>query len=135
MTDQERDPELVRLPDYDLPKLAPAVEALDDAQIDRLPFGAIRLDAAGKVIRHNATERRLSGYGGRDSLGKSFFTDIAPCMATEGYRGRIERALQAGTLDLEFTHIGDFEDRERELNVRIQSASGGGYWIFMQRVS
>ena len=38
-----------------------------------------------------------------------------------------------GTLDLEFTHIGDFEDRERELAVRVQSASHGGYWVFMRR--
>jgi hypothetical protein len=49
------------------------------------------------------------------------------------YSGRIAQALLRGTLDLEFTHIGDFEDRNRELTVRVQSASGGGYWIFMQR--
>jgi len=34
---------------------------------------------------------------------------------------------------LEFSHVGDFEDRDRELTVRIQSASTGGYWIFMRR--
>ena len=39
----------------------------------------------------------------------------------------------SGTLDLEFSHIGDFEDRERELTVRVQSAFDGGYWVFMRR--
>jgi hypothetical protein len=54
-------------------------------------------------------------------------------MDNDHYRGRIAQAMARGTLDLEFTHIGDFEDRERELTVRVQSASDGGYWVFMRR--
>jgi hypothetical protein len=36
-------------------------------------------------------------------------------------------------VELEFHHVGDFEDRDRELTVRIQSARTGGYWIFLRR--
>ena len=54
-------------------------------------------------------------------------------MDNPDFRGRVERASAAGTLDLEFTHIGDFEDRDRELNIRVQPASTGGYWIFLRR--
>jgi hypothetical protein len=54
-------------------------------------------------------------------------------MDNPDFRGRIERARVSGVLDLEFSHVGDFEDRDRELTVRIQSASTGGYWIFMRR--
>jgi photoactive yellow protein len=121
------------LPDFDEPQLAQAVERLTEEQIDRLPFGAIRLDADGAVAFYSAAERRLSGFGDRPRLGLNFFAEIAPCMDTPAYRGRIERALGAGKLDLEFTHIGDFSDRERELTVRVQSAPAGGYWIFMRR--
>lgn len=121
------------LPDYHEPQLARAVEGLSREQIDRLPFGAIRLDPEGTVTFYSEAERRLSGFGDRDRLGRPFFSEIAPCMDTPGYRGRIERALAAGRLDLEFTHVGDFSDRDRELTVRVQSAGDGGLWIFMRR--
>lgn len=123
------------LPDYDEPRLAAAVEALEAERIDALPYGAIRLDAQGIVQFYSAAERRLSGSGERERLGFDFFREIAPCMDTPEFRGRIEAARLSGGLDLEFTHIGDFDDGDRELTVRIQSASDKGIWIFMRRDS
>jgi photoactive yellow protein len=119
--------------DFDNPQLAKAVEALDLEQIDALPFGAIRLDRAGVVRYYSEAERRLSGSGDQKRLDLDFFSEVAPCMNNDAYRGRVDQALDRGMLDLEFMHIGDFEDRERELTVRIQSASDDGYWIFMRR--
>lgn len=120
------------LPDFDEPQLARAVERLSQADIDRLPFGAIRLDAEGRVTFYSAAERRLSGY--RDvTLGRAFFAEIAPCMDHPDFRGRIESDHRAGRLDLEFGWIGDFSDQHRELRVRVQSATDGGIWVFMRR--
>jgi len=121
------------LPDFDTPALARAVEALPAAVVDALPFGAIRLAADGTVAYYSAAERRLSGSGSHDRIGLNFFDQVAPCMDNTDFRGRVERASAAGTLDLEFTHIGDFDDRDRELNIRVQPARAGGYWIFLRR--
>ncbi len=121
------------LPDFNEPDLAMAIEALPSEAVDALPYGAIRLDDDGKVEFYSAAERRLSGSGNHDRLGLDFFSKIAPCMDNPDFRGRVERARESGTLDLEFSHVGDFEDRDRELTGRIQSASAGGYWIFMRR--
>jgi photoactive yellow protein len=118
---------------FDTPDLAKRVEALDEAAIDALPFGAIRLDDKGFVTFFSKAERELSGYGERPTIGRVFFTEIAPCMANEAFRGRIEAARARGTLNIAFSWIGDFADRQREMRVRIQSASDGGVWIFLQR--
>lgn len=121
------------LPDFDDPKLAARVEALPPAALDALPFGAIRVDADGVVQLYSAAERRLSGSGDRPRLGLHFFSAVASCMDTPAFRGRIDKALAAGRLDLEFGWTGDFADAERGLRVRAQSAAGGGYWLFLQR--
>lgn len=121
------------LPDFETPRLARAIERLPESEVDRLPFGAIRLGPDGRVLFDSAAERRLSGSGTNPRIGLDFFGSIAPCMDNPDVRGRIERANAAGTLDLDFTHVGDFEDRDRELRVRVQSASDGGYWLFLRR--
>jgi hypothetical protein len=41
--------------------------------------------------------------------------------------------MPGGTLDISFSHTGDFDDRHRELEVRVQSASDQGVWIFLRR--
>lgn len=126
--------EHTNIPDFDDADLAQAVQRLPPEVVDSLPFGAIRLDADGVVQFYSKAEQRLSGYGPRPALGRSFFTEIAPCMDKPNYRGRIERAAAQGRLDIEFGWTGDFSDARRDLRVRVQSAVGGGCWIFMQRL-
>jgi photoactive yellow protein len=121
------------LPHFDTPQLALAVEGLTAEEINELPFGCIRLKIDGTVAYYSRRESELSGRGDRPILGLDFFTTIAPCMNNPAFKNRIDKAVAQGSLDIEFMHVGDFADRERELHVRAQSASGGGFWLFLQR--
>ncbi|PPQ37667.1 hypothetical protein CCS01_03270 [Rhodopila globiformis] len=120
------------MPDFDEPLLAKAVERLSPEEVDALPFGAIRLDAEGTVRFYSDAERRLSGYP-KAAVGHKFFTEIAPCMNNAAFRGRIEQALDAGRLDIRFGFVGDFSSPATEVDVRVQSATSGGCWIFIRR--
>src|SRR3954469_24507937 len=120
-------------PDFHNPNLASIIETLPPAVVHALPYGVIRLDQEGQVVFFSETERRLSGYN-QETLSRSFFVEIAPCMNKAEFRGRIDQALAAGTLNITFSFIGDFDDPDKELDVRVQSATGGGCWIFMQRL-
>jgi photoactive yellow protein len=123
------------LPHFGTHNLAERVEVLSEEELDRLPFGVIGLDPQGAVRVYNKTEAELSGYGSRPSVGKSFFVDMAPCMDNGYFKGRIDKARAAGKLDISFTFVGDFSDRNRELTVRVQAAKDGGIWIFHNRVA
>lgn len=118
---------------FDEPDLARRVEQLSPAEVDALPFGAVRVDDDGTTRSFSAAEAELSGYGARPAVGRGFFTEIAPCMSKPSFLGRIERARAAGRLDVAFDYVGDFDDATKELRVRVQSATGGGYWIFIAR--
>jgi photoactive yellow protein len=122
----------IAIPDYNEPLFAKAVEQLSPEQVHALPFGAIRLDTEGTVTFYSDAERRLSGYR-KTVVGHKFFTEIAPCMNNPSFRGRIERALETGRLDIRFGYVGDFPAEEIEVEVRVQSATSGGCWIFIRR--
>ena len=118
---------------FDTPDLARCVETMSADEIDQLSFGVIKLDRNGTVLFYSKAEAQQSGRGALATVGLKFFTEVAPCMNNPAFRGRIENAIARGTLDAEFSHIGDFSDRNRELQVRAQSATDGGVWLFHRR--
>ncbi len=109
------------------------VESLPPREIDTLPFGVIRLDGSGNVSFFSRTEAAQSGFGDRQAIGKKFFSEIAPCMGAVEFQRRLEQAQHAGTLDIAFDQVGDFDDAERELRVRMISDRAGGMWVFLKR--
>jgi photoactive yellow protein len=121
------------LPHFDAADLAQRVEQLTPDVIDALPFGAVRLGASGDVQFYSRREAELSGYGRPIDSGTPFFTQIAPCMNTPRFWGRIQRAMAHRDFDVELIHVGDFADRQRRLRVRALPSSGGGVWLFHTR--
>ena len=121
---------LDRIEDDTLPA---RIERLSTQQIDALPFGVVRLDAEDIVTFYSRTEAEQSGFLDRGAIGRNFFTQLAPCLGTPDRLRRIDEARRAGTLDIAFEQIGDFDDADRELHVRVLSASSGGVWVLIQR--
>lgn len=117
--------------DYEAPDLAAHIEKLAPDDLDRLPFGVIRLDFEGAIQFYSATEARQSGYGSRP-VGLNFF-EISRCVGKNDFHAQIVRAQEEGNVDLEFALPGDYGDPKREVRVRVQSARQGGVWMFMQR--
>jgi photoactive yellow protein len=118
---------------FDQADLAEVVDEMSDAERDKLPFGAIKIDDENTVIFYSQHEANASGMGSKGQVGRNFFADVAPCLATNDYLGRIEKARQSGNVDIRMGWIGDYLDDDAELHVRIQSAPDGGLWIFNLR--
>ena len=65
-----------------------AVARLSPAELDKLPYGLITLDALGRVIHYNDTESRMVGLPKERVIGRNFFTDVAPCTRVREFEGR-----------------------------------------------
>ena len=118
--------------DFNAPDLARRAEAASQFELDNLPFGVILLDREGTVKFYSETEARQSGYG-EPPLGQNLFA-VSRCLGSDNFRGRIERAMAQGPVDLEIGWPGDYGDRNRELRIRVQSSSrNGGLWLFIER--
>ncbi len=118
---------------FDASDLAGQVDAMTIEEVDRLPFGAIKLDRDRVVQFYSKAEAMLSGFGGRKAIGLDFFARIAPCMNTDAIRGRLEEAFGAGNVDLEMEWVGDFANPDAEMRIRALSAADGGVWLFLSR--
>jgi photoactive yellow protein len=63
------------------------VSKLSDDDLDKLPYGLICLDAQGRVVRYNDTEARLAGLPKERVIGRSFFSEVAPCTRVREFEG------------------------------------------------
>jgi photoactive yellow protein len=116
---------------FDANDLVEQIEQLSQHELDYLPFGVILLDREGTVLFYSQTEAQKSGYG-EIPLGLNLF-EISPCMAANDFRGRIQRAMDVGPVNLEFGWAGDFADPTRDLRLRVMSSINNGIWIFIER--
>jgi photoactive yellow protein len=103
--------------------------------IDTLPIGVLLLDAAGTVLRYNATESRFSGILPAAAIGKNFFTDIAPCTRLSAFRRAFEQGVRDGTLNSMLSYTFTFPNRPMRVLVQIKAAKEAGRgWVFVRWV-
>jgi photoactive yellow protein len=101
-------------------------------EIDGLAFGAIELDADGRIVSFNATESRLSGRARDAVVGKLFFSEVAPCTRRPEFYGRFQR-LVAGGPSAVFDYVFDYKMSPKQVRVHMKKALlGDRYWILVR---
>lgn len=121
--------------DFDADDLSVLLERAGRSELDSLPFGVVRIGRQGRVLFFNATEAMLSGFRADRALGRDWFAEVAPCMDTPAFRGRLDEAAVLGPVDIYLEHVGDFRDPNRVLAVRVVEAPDrSGYWMAIRRI-
>lgn len=109
------------------------IQSLAENELDRLPFGAIRLDREGKILSYNQAEAALSGRRKEIVLGKNFFTDVAPCTNVQEFAGRFREGVQKGSLHTVFPYIFDYNMDPRNVWVTLfYSNETDTAWVFVR---
>jgi photoactive yellow protein len=108
---------------------------MNDAQLNKLAFGAIELDAAGKILKYNAVEGAITGRDPKSVIGKSFFTEVAPCTNRPEFKGVFDAGVRAKDLNTLFEYVFDHQMKPTKVKIHMKRAiSGDTYWIFVKRV-
>lgn len=96
--------------------------------LDHLPIGMIVLDAAGRVVAYNETEAELAGRTKEEVLGKSFFTQVAPCMNVRELGHRFFLDIGQVPIDVEIDFAFDHPSfpAPRDVRVRMRSFTAEG---------
>jgi photoactive yellow protein len=108
---------------------------MNPAEIDSLAFGAVQLDATGKILAYNAAESDITGRSPKDVIGKNFFKDVAPCTATPAFMGVFTEGVKAGKLAAIFDYVFDYNMKPTQVRVHMKKALvGDTFWIFVKRL-
>lgn len=108
---------------------------LSPQQVDQLAFGAVQLDASGKVLTYNAAEASITGRDARSVIGKNFFREVAPCTNVPAFKGVFDAGVAAGNLNTMFEYVFDHKMAPTKVKVHMKKAiSGDSFWILVKRL-
>ncbi|AKF03465.1 photoactive yellow protein [Sandaracinus amylolyticus] len=117
---------------FDQDDVANVLAKLPPSQLDELPFGAIELDANGRILQYNATESKLSGRAVESVIGRLFFDEVAPCTRRPEFYGRFLELVKGGPSAV-FDYVFDYKMRPRQVRVHMKRALlGKTYWILVR---
>lgn len=107
---------------------------MNSQQIDSLAFGAIQLDASGRILKYNQAEGAITGRSPDQVIGQNFFTSVAPCTNTPKFKGAFDQVVNEGkSVMLEYTF--DYQMTPTKVKVHMKPAiTGDSYWIFVKRL-
>lgn len=112
-----------------------ALSGLKDSELDELAFGAIQLDKSGKIVSYNAAEGDITGRDPSETIGKNFFTEVAPCTNSEEFYGRFKKGVESGSLNELFEYVFDYKMKPTKVKVHMKKAiTGDNYWVFVKRL-
>lgn len=111
------------------------LSAMSAKQIDDLAFGAIQLDAQGKILRYNEAEAQITGRQASAVIGSNFFRDVAPCTNTPRFKGIFDAGVRTNTLNTMFEYVFDYKMNPTKVKIHMKKAiSDGTFWIFVKRL-
>jgi len=107
---------------------------LSPEQIDDLPFGAIQLDATGKVLAYSRREAQITSRDPAQVIGRNFFEEVAPCTRRPEFYGRFQEGVRKGELGVVFDYTFDYKMNPTRVRVHMKKAIlGDTYWVLVSR--
>jgi photoactive yellow protein len=109
------------------------IDSLSEDDFDALPFGAIKLDTDGRILKYNLYESKLAERDQKEVIGKNFFTEVAPCTNVQEFAGRYRQGMSERTLDTTFPYRFLFPKRVVDVEITlILNADGESAWVFVK---
>jgi photoactive yellow protein len=108
------------------------LDDLTEEEMDELPYGMIQLDSAGRVLRYNSTEARISTLDQKRQVGRHFFVDVAPCTRVKEFYGAFLDGVAARSLDVTFQYHFAFATEPGDFMIRLfYSARTDTAWVLV----
>ncbi len=109
------------------------IDSLPESDFNALPFGAIKLDADGRILKYNLYESKLAERDAKEVIGQNFFTEVAPCTNVQEFAGRYRQGIVEGKLNTTFPYRFLFPNRVVSVEITlILNPDGKSAWVFVK---
>jgi photoactive yellow protein len=109
------------------------IDSLTEDDFDALPFGAIKLDTDGRILKYNLYESKLAERDRHEVIGQNFFTEVAPCTNVQEFAGRYRQGMSEGKLNTTFPYRFIFPKKVVDVEITlILNADGESAWVFVK---
>ena len=109
------------------------IDNMSRAEIDDLPFGAIKVDDNGVIQLYNEAQTEIADYDAKEVEGQNWFEDVAVCTNNRLVYGKFKKGVSKGDMDTEFNYTFTFKMKPTNVKIRMyQNDDTGNNWIFCQ---
>jgi photoactive yellow protein len=116
---------------FEDPNILAQLVSLSDDQLNKLDFGAIRMDLNGEVTFYNSSESAITGLHKDRVLGRNFFDQVAPC--TNNYLVS-QRFRDEAELDAIIPYVFTLRLKPTSVRLRLlRSASWPSMFLLVER--
>jgi photoactive yellow protein len=108
--------------------------AREPQRAEALPFGAVLLDRAGKIVKYNKAEGLIAGRSPDEVMGKDFFNDIAPCAKGKRFHGEFLKFHRTGQINVMFDYKFAYKGANVAVKIHLKAQPDGQHcWLFVKR--
>jgi two-component system, chemotaxis family, sensor kinase Cph1 len=112
---------------------ATGLSGMTRGELDALPYGAIKLDAGGRILSYNAAESLLTGRDPERVMGRNFFTEVAPCTQVREFYGRFAELVEHRSVNREFDFTFALEPPVEVRITMLYEQREGAVWVLVDR--
>lgn len=110
------------------------IDTMPSSDLDELSFGVIGLGDDGTVLEYNKYEQELAQRQKERVIGKSFFTEVAPCSNKPVFSGLFFFGVQQNEMDCMISYYFDFQMTPTHVWIHMyRSPKTQTNWIFVKR--
>src|SRR3954467_11349196 len=116
------------------PQQTQRIGRLTEEEFAKLPFGAVKLNGDGVILKYNFYDGRSSGREPWEIIGQNFFTQVAPATNIEEFAGRFREGIRAGQRDVTFPY--QFQSAGNRVDIEItltMDLDGKNAWVFVKQ--
>lgn len=113
------------------PDVLAKLDSLSRADLDKLPFGAVKVTDAGVIQEYNRYESQLAGVQPSAAITKNFFTQLAPCTNNAVFYGNFKKGVAAKAYNLLFVYTFSYNMVPTPVRIHLHRTPKGTNWILV----
>ena len=110
------------------------IHTLNEQDLDTFDFGIIGLSDNGTILKYNDYETKLANRSKKETLGASFFEEVAPCTNVPLFSGLFFHGVQHNDLHAFVSYFFDFRMTPTHVWIHMyRCCKSKTNWILVQK--